>query len=69
MLRCVVWQKTADVSELLNATVIIIIIVVVVMEAVNTSETSVQIHQTTQHNFHETVIFKLAFVRNWTLTK
>jgi hypothetical protein len=65
MLRCVVWQKTADVSELLNSTttIIIIIVVVVVMEAVNTSETSVQIHQTTQHNFHETVIFKLAFVR------
>jgi hypothetical protein len=49
MLRCVVWYKFTDVSEVLIASIVIALM----MEAVNTSETSVNFYQTTQHNIPE----------------
>jgi hypothetical protein len=44
MLRRVVWQKFAEVSEVLIA---------LMMEAANTSETSVNVYQTTRRNIPE----------------
>jgi hypothetical protein len=44
LLRCVVWYKLTNVSEVLTA---------LMMEAVSISETSVHFYQTTQHNIPE----------------
>jgi hypothetical protein len=44
-LRHVIWWKFTDVSEVLAASII-----VALMEAESTSETSVNVCQTTQHN-------------------
>jgi hypothetical protein len=54
MLSCVVWQYLTGVSKVLHR---------LMMEAVNTSETSVNFYQTTRHNIPEDVIFILAAVR------
>jgi hypothetical protein len=52
MLRCVAWKTFTDVSEVLAASFIraIISLITLMMEAANTSETSVNFHQTTRRN-------------------
>jgi hypothetical protein len=52
MLRRVVWQKLTHVSQLLTAS-IISAITTVMIEAVSTSETSVNFYQTTRRNIPE----------------
>jgi hypothetical protein len=49
MLRRVVWYKSADVSEMLAASIIIALM----MGAANTSETSINFYQTTRRNIPE----------------
>jgi hypothetical protein len=57
-LRRVFWQKFADVSDVLAASIIR-----AVTEAASISEMSVN-YQTTLHNIQKTVIFILAALRN-----
>jgi hypothetical protein len=50
LLRCVVWYKFTDVSEVLAASIIRTMIIGLMMEAASTSEKSVNFYQTTQSN-------------------
>jgi kynureninase len=56
MLRRVVWYKLTEVSEVLSVSIIALM-----MEAVITSETSVNFYQTIRSTFQMTVIFKATF--------
>jgi hypothetical protein len=48
LLNCILWQKFADASKVLAASTIRVIDMI--MEATSTSETSVNLCQTTRHN-------------------
>jgi hypothetical protein len=50
MLRRVVWWKLTDVSEMLTASIVTWTIIAETMEAVSTSETSVNFYQTTRRS-------------------
>jgi hypothetical protein len=50
MLRCILWQKLTDVSEVLTASIIKAIIA---LETVRTSETSVNFYHSTWRNILE----------------
>jgi hypothetical protein len=53
MLLCVVSYKLTDVSDIRTASIIRAFIIALMMEAVSTSETSLNIYQTTRSNISE----------------
>jgi hypothetical protein len=57
MLCCIDWKRLTDVSDVLTAS---IIKAMRIMQAVNTSETSVNFYQTTWNNIPETGHLHLA---------
>jgi hypothetical protein len=64
MVRRVVWYKLADVSEMLTA-FIISTMITLMMEAVHTSETSVNFYQTTRRNMPEDRYLHTRRYENW----
>jgi hypothetical protein len=61
MLCCIDWKRLTDVSDVLTVS---IIKVMRIMQAVNTSETSVNFYQTTWNNIPETGHLHLALEAN-----
>jgi hypothetical protein len=53
LFRRVVWQKFTDVSLVLAAYIIVVVMVALMMEAVGTSETSVNFYETTWSNISQ----------------